>query len=759
MSKFYVSFFVASFLFVIIFVPLVRKFALRIGFVDIPSARKVHKNPIPLGGGLPVILGSLAMFALIMFFFKLHLPESIIGVIAGTLLLVVVGLFDDFRELDFLTKLMGQIVAAIIFVAFLDKYSAFLSLPVQITFTIIWIVALENAFNFLDNMDGLCAGVSMITATGLGILFLLKEMPVFAALSFATAGGTLGFLRYNIYPAKIFLGDVGSLFLGFVLSCLAIVHLNTSKSLTVALAPILIMTYPIFDLMFVSISRLKEGRKVYLGGKDHSSHKISFMGLTQKSTVFVIQLINLLLVISAVVLFLNEYSPYYTLVIASLALLLSFVGVHLYKNFLFLKERFEAGLFDLIAINSTLLVYYYMKYKSGLFVSTTAVSIDTLPVLMAWISIFWILLFAGSGFYDVPFELRFRGHLSILIKNIIFGALVFLLANFKPGVGFQISFASIALFVFLLFAIGSLLRAILYAHFSRKFKKASRKMNAVIVNPTGCVAAGSPSEIFGRRYNLVGYIGAETDYGLKRLGDLSEMEDVLRVTKAARVILDVGESDYCNLTAIFEGPYYMETIFMVRASGQDNLRGLKRYRSNNNHIDIISIRHRRLFPRIVRRLLDLVFSIAVLILSSPYRGTKALIARQKKNRIFREVEIVLRGERKAKIKALSGKAGPNGVRNCLALLSVLKGDLSLYGPTITTVDEYESSKDSIPGYWRKFLLKPGLFGPGYSGSTPEEKFKLDLAYMEKTSLRGDLIMMAKQILRIPVSREIKTKNA
>jgi UDP-GlcNAc:undecaprenyl-phosphate GlcNAc-1-phosphate transferase len=759
MNKFYVCAFAASFLFVIIFVPLVRKLALRIGFVDLPSARKVHKSPVPLGGGLPVILGSLAMFALVVFFFKLHLPESIIGMIAGTLLLVMVGLFDDFHELDFITKLMGQIVAAIIFVAFLDKYSAFLSLPVQIAFTIIWIVALENAFNFLDNMDGLCAGVSMIIATGLGILFLLKEMPVFAALSFATAGGTLAFLRHNIYPAKIFLGDAGSLFLGFLLSCLAIVHLNTSKSLTVALAPMLIMTYPIFDLMFVSISRIKEGRKIYVGGKDHSSHKISFMGLTQKNTVFVIQLINLLLVISGVVLFLNEYSPYYTLVIAGLALLLSFVGVHLYKNFLFLRERFEAGLFDLVAINFTLLVYYYIKYRSGLFPSTANVSIDTLPVLMAWISIFWILLFAGSGFYDVPFELGFRHHLSILIKNIIFGALVFLLANFKPGVGFQISLVSFTIFILLLFAIGSSLRAILYARFSRKFRIAGRKMNAVIVNPTGTVAPDSAIEIFGLRYNLLGYIGAGADYGLKRFGDISGMEDVLRTTKAARVILGIGESDYRNLTPIFESPYYMETIFMVRANGQDNLRGLRRYRSNDKRIDIISIRHRRLFPRIVRRLLDLVLSIAALILAGPYHATKVLIAGWKKNKIPRQAEIVLRGEKKIRIKTLSDVAGLNRIRSYNALLSVLKGDLSLYGPTITAADEYDSSKDSIPGYWRKFLLKPGLFGPGYSGGTPDERFKLDLAYMEKTSLWGDLIMIARQIMRIPVSREINTSHA
>lgn len=759
MSYFYISVLVASFLLAIFLVPLVRKFALRIGFVDIPSARKVHKNPVPMGGGLPVIVGSMATLIFLVFFSDFHFPKSIIGIIAGALLIVIVGLFDDFRELDFLTKLMGQIVAAIIFVAFLDRFSVFLSFPAQILFMIIWIVAIENAMNFLDNMDGLCAGVSMIISTGFGVLFLLKGMPVYAALSFATAGGALGFMRYNLSPAKIFLGDAGSLFFGFMLSCLAVIHLNTSKSLTVALAPVLIMTYPIFDLMFVSISRLKEGRKVYIGGKDHSSHKINFMGLTQKSTVFVIQLINLLLVVSAVILFLKEYSPYYTLLIAGLALLLSLVGVHLYKSFLFLKERFEAGFLDLITINSTILIYYYIKYKSGLLETIMSVPFETLPVLMAWISIYWIIIFAGSGLYDIPFEIRFRNHMATLAKSIIAGVSIFLLANFKPGAGFQVSFASIVIFVILLLSISSLMRAILYIHFSKKFKKANRKMNGVIVNPSGAITTPSPGEIFGHRYNVVGYIGPETKNSLERLGELSEMENVLRVMKAGRVILDIAKSDYRNLRSVFESPFYMETIFLVHADGQDNLRGLKRFRSNNKDIDIISIRHRRLFPLMLRRLIDLGLSFATLLATSPYWGLKVLLARLKKNRILEDVKIISRGERRVRMKALSRNAGSTSIRSWPALLSVLKGNLSFYGPTITIADEYESSRDSIPGYWRKFLLKPGLFGPGYIGSTPEERFELDLAYMEKTSLLGDLIMMAKQILGIPVSKEIKTKNA
>jgi len=705
------------------------------------------------------LAGSVIFVTFLVILFGLNIPRTAAGIIAGTILIVLIGVYDDYYEMAAFGKIFGQVIAALIFLTFVEKHPPIISFPAFLILTAIWIIGLQNAINFIDNLDGMCGGISLTIATAFGILFIIKEMPIFAILSFALAGGALGFLRYNLAPANIFLGDGGSLLFGFALSCLGIVHLNTSKSFTEALAPILIMAFPIFDMTLVTITRLNKGRKVYIASRDHAWDMIRIQGLTREATVYVILLINLVLVTSGATIFFMHESPYRALLVVGFALLLSFIGAQLYKNFLFLKENILALAIDLISINLAFWAYYLIKYKSGLLHYSTVLPPEALASPLAWINIFWVVLYATLGLYDISFEMKFGAHSSILAKSIIAGASIFLLANFKPGVGFQVSFASIVIFVILLFAISSLMRVLLYVHFSRKFKKADRKINAVIVNPSGTIAAPSPNEIFGHRYNLVGYIGPETDYGLKRLGDLSEMENVLRVTKAARIILDVGKSDYRNLTAIFESPYYMETIFLVHADGQDNLKGLKRCRSNNNNIDIISIRHRRLFPMMMRRFIDLALSVAALILSSPYWGIKILIARRTKNRIFEDVEIISRGGRKAKIKALSGNAGPRSIRNCLALLSVLKGDLSLYGPTITTADDYESSKDSIPGYWRKFLLKPGFFGPGYLGSTPEERFELDLAYMGKTSLRGDLIMMAKQMLRTPISREIRTKNA
>ncbi len=759
MSRFYIGSFVISFLAVIAFVPVVRRWALNLDFLDIPAGVKSHKTPTPLGGGLAVLAGSVILMTVVAIVSGIQIPKTAAGIIAGTILIALIGVYDDYYEMGALGKILGQIIAALIFLTFVEKYPPIISLPAFLILTSIWIIGMQNAINFIDNLDGMCGGISLTIAMAFGILFIIKAMPIFAIFSFALAGGALGFLRYNFTPANIFLGDGGSLLFGFALSCLGIVHLNTSKSFTEALAPILIMAFPIFDMTLVTITRLNKGRKVYIASKDHAWDMIKIQGLTNEATVYVILLINLMLVISGATVFFMDDSPYRTLLVVGFALLLSFIGAQLYKNFLFLKDNILALTVDLISINLAFWAYYLIKYKSGLLHYSTVLSPEALANPLAWINIFWIVLYAALGLYDISFEMKFRTHYSILAKSIFAGVSIFLLANFKPGAGFQVSFASIVIFVILLLSISSLMRAILYFHFSKKFKKTDRKMNGVIVNPSGAITTPSPNEIFGHRYNVVGYIGPETKNSLERLGELSEMENVLRVMKAGRVILDIAKSDYRNLRPVFESPFYMETIFLVHADGQDNLRGLKRFRSNNKDIDIISIRHRRLFPLMLRRLIDLGLSFATLLAISPYWGLKVLLARLKKNRILEDVKIISRGERRVRMKALSRNAGSISIRSWPALLSVLKGNLSFYGPTITIADEYESSRDSIPGYWRKFLLKPGLFGPGYIGSTPEERFELDLAYMEKTSLRGDLIMMAKQILGIPVSKEIKTENA
>ena len=203
----------------------------------------------------------------------------------------------------------------------------------------------------------------------------------------------------------------------------------------------------------------------------------------------------------------------------------------------------------------------------------------------------------------------------------------------------------------------------------------------------------------------------------------------------------------------------METLFLMAGKTGENRRGFRVRRTVFDDIYIISIRHRGLFPMIIKRLADFTISASILILSSPYSIYRILKNIYRTGKIASESQIVTFGEEEGRLEVDPLASSYPRVRSWWALLSVLKGDICLYGATITTMEEYKSSLNSIPGYWKKFLVKPGLFGPGYSGKTPQQRFRLDLAYMEKTSTLGDFWMVFKQLLGISPLKIEESENA
>ncbi|MGH7412432.1 MAG: glycosyltransferase family 4 protein [Candidatus Methylomirabilis sp.] len=274
--------------------PLLRRFALRIGFVDLPTARKIHREPVALLGGVAVYL---AFAAAVISQGAARGP--LLGVLLGAAFLMLVGIVDDAQGMDPRIKLLAQAGAAIMAVMF-GIQTTFLGVAyLNIPFTVLWIVGITNAFNLLDNMDGLAAGVTVISASTFAVLAsrysdLGGEQVATAIAAAALAGGCLGFLRFNIVRASIFMGDAGSMVLGFILASLA--ALGSWRSPTVPtslLIPILVLAYPIFDTTFVALLRVQEGRPVFQGGKDHSSHRLVSLGLGQTEAVFLIYLFAL----------------------------------------------------------------------------------------------------------------------------------------------------------------------------------------------------------------------------------------------------------------------------------------------------------------------------------------------------------------------------------------------------------------------------------------------------------------------------------
>jgi UDP-GlcNAc:undecaprenyl-phosphate GlcNAc-1-phosphate transferase len=268
-------------------VPLCRLVAIRFGYVARPREDRWHSRPTALFGGVAI-----AVPALVLGLASPHVGDIALPLGAGALIFIV-GLTDDILSLKPSTKLIAEIALASVF-ALAGQTLHWTSLAgADMLLTLVWLVGVTNAFNLLDNMDGLCAGVTLIAGTAL--LAGIAGRPEAAAESRYLAGvlgATAGFLVYNAHPASIFMGDAGSLFLGLTLAAVTLTaggpaH-DRSRILSIIAAPLLVLLIPIFDTTLVTVSRLLSGRRVSRGGRDHSSHRLVAIGLSERSAVRVL---------------------------------------------------------------------------------------------------------------------------------------------------------------------------------------------------------------------------------------------------------------------------------------------------------------------------------------------------------------------------------------------------------------------------------------------------------------------------------------
>lgn len=292
-------------------VPLVHRWALWLGVVDVPSTRKVHSVPTPLLGGVAVFAG-FALTVLANFSFSLPLK----GVAVGAAIIVAVGVVDDIVEVPARLKLLGQLAASAVALWYgvqllLVPHWFPASTALNAVLTVLWLLTVTNAIQFLDGMDGLAAGLGAIASMFFAIAALQTNQRYLMYLSAALVGACLAFLPYNFRPggARIFLGDAGASFIGFTLAGLAVLGEWSESSPVVALfTPLLILAVPLFDIGFVGIVRVLTGKVTSFGewlaytGKDHLHHRFEALGLTKAQSVLLIYFISLTLGLSAIVL-------------------------------------------------------------------------------------------------------------------------------------------------------------------------------------------------------------------------------------------------------------------------------------------------------------------------------------------------------------------------------------------------------------------------------------------------------------------------
>lgn len=306
--------------------PLIRKLAIRTGYLDHPLSNKVHAHPTPLLGGVAIYI---AFMVGIMMTIRLAHDPKLIAILIGTTFLLLVGLVDDRMGMMPEVKLLGQFLAAMVVIKSGVRMDFLHNYYLNVVLTYIWIIGISNAFNLLDNMNGLSAGIAAIAATFFGLAMWSGNQMDVAVISFAMAGASIGFLRHNFPKANIFMGDAGSLVIGFVLASTAVLGSWTTDFLTTSIVmPIIILGYPIFDTTLVTIVRIKEGRSVFQGGKDHSSHRLALVGLKKKRAVLVIYGICISLGLSAIVIQ-RLHIRYAIYIIAAVALSMLTLGVWL----------------------------------------------------------------------------------------------------------------------------------------------------------------------------------------------------------------------------------------------------------------------------------------------------------------------------------------------------------------------------------------------------------------------------------------------
>jgi UDP-GlcNAc:undecaprenyl-phosphate GlcNAc-1-phosphate transferase len=287
--------------------PFWRRWCHQSGTIDDPGHRKIHSTPIPLAGGLAVMTGLvvpiLAGAAVAAVYSRFTIPGlfeyglskraiQILGIMAGALGMLLIGLRDDRVELRPLVKFGGQLIVALLVAATGLRITLFVpSLAFSYGVTALWILTVVNAFNFMDNMNGLCTGLGALSAGSFGLIAANQGQYLVAAMAFLVAGSLVGFLPYNFPRATVFLGDAGSHLTGFLLAVLAILpHFYSAKHRhpLAVLTPLLVLAVPLGDLIWVVILRWRAGKPFYVGDTNHLSHRLVRRGYSPARAVLII---------------------------------------------------------------------------------------------------------------------------------------------------------------------------------------------------------------------------------------------------------------------------------------------------------------------------------------------------------------------------------------------------------------------------------------------------------------------------------------
>lgn len=722
-------------------IPKMIRFAHKVGFLDYPSPYKLHEKPTPLLGGVAVYLGFAISFSLGVILSGISWDGNLTGIFLGSLVLLLVGLWDDKRGLSPSHKFFGQVFASLLFIIFSQRIVILTNSFVDAFILLLWMVGLINALNFLDNMDGLCGGITFIHVMTFFVLGALNDQMAVVLISLSLGGAMLAFLRYNFRPAKIFLGDTGSMLNGFLLACMGILFVQKNPSPHTLLVPVLILSYPIFDITFVTFARLREGRKFYQGGKDHSTHRMVKMGMKQEHTIWSIYSVCLALGALGVLIYFFFDSPMKMLIAVLVWLILTIFGVHLQRNFVNIKEKLFLIFGDMVLINLAFLFFFWLKFKSGLFPNPILVPLSEYVAPAVWITIYWLNLFAILGVYEVPGDERFKDKMKGIVKAIFGGVIIFLILTLNPSYLALKSWVLLLIYGLSLMGLLGMGRG-LYIFFIRKLNARGRFLRKAIIVGTKENAkklfekiSSSPES----SYQVVGFVGEDENCpqqnpsGLKILGYIEHLDEIAGENRIQDILIALQPDWKGSLQELMDRVSNLEVSFKIVPHLADLFRGYQTAPLATNLLLRIFPSQMRTWEWALKRLFDALISLAVLIVFLPiwilfgllsklsFKGSP-LVKRGclgKAKRIIRIYKFRVSKEEPGWEKSSLTSNLPQGIwgrflrssglEKIPLFLNILKGEMSLVGPEPLYPETFEKLSSNLPFLPKRLYVKPGLF--------------------------------------------------
>ena len=813
---FYLLIFIPSLLVALAVTYFVKRIARKFKIGSYPDERHIHEGFIPAVGGLGIYFGFITGIGLALLLdpsLLSHLFPRYIGLFIGATIMVITGIYDDWKGLNAAGKFFLQFLAVSIIVftgcrieTLVTPFGSpvhlgLLALPV----TYIWLIGVSNAVNLLDGLDGLAGGVSVIVS----LVFLLTALQrgdiASIVILVALLAGLFGFLRYNFHPASIFMGDTGSLFLGLMLSGLSIRIFETQPGQVAFIVPLIALAIPIGDTSVAFFRRLNQGKHPFKPDRDHLHHRLIYLGLSHGQAVLLILFTAFLYGMTAY--FLARQSAFFGILLLVMALGFSFYGLRrigyleaertktYYGDNTIIKVRRGVAplsmgrlvhkillyLIDVVMINLALYITWYIRFHTDLMPGQRALPLDTIMFSSAAfvITLGWLGLFTLNNLYGMRWDVSRFDQVRRISKVIVFGILVLIIITADPDNLLSEGRTATLIFgVLLLILINGGRLLIIWIE---------KKFSILEYAPHNTLLVGATEK--GRKvlkdirqnphllYNVVGYIlhdpADKIFYGLKCLGGYEDIPEIVRKYGVEEVIIAINERSRDEILNIIAAAENLEVNFKLLPHIYDVVSGHKTE-------EVIGHPLIRLFPErmylwqwVLKRFMDIGLAATGLVLLSPffiiahlglwlsgiYPAIRAVRVVGRFGKVF--------GMYNYETRPPQGRSQPwvarllEGSRfyKFPALFNVLFGQMSIVGPRPETVEEVRYLSQKIKFYNRRFEIRPGFTGWAQVKYRYEEalkikrdQFKQDLFYLENMSLTFDVRIILRSLIILFLSR-------